>query len=363
MDLVKYDGNSTKYFMKLRTEQLEGKDIVIYDDIFEGGEILQFMRFFYDLGYTPKRTASSFDKTTPTLKCDLQPKDMLNLGWLNNNTIKELIVNNNLRMHQSYVNLTTASDIHEYHIDANAPGCLTCLYYGNPEWKGIWEGETHFTDSDLDDVKLSVGFKPGRTVFFDGRIPHKTSNPSHTATDYRYVLVVKFTSNEYPGNHTNFPIKDFYLNNEFDITEKEKRAIEELKPLVKGITHAGGVAFFDHLYNTFSRLKTFGCDEDVCLAGLYHSIFGTETFQFDSIVDENRIKDIIGEYAFDLVKIFCSDNKRESIFSQNGKTKLDLLKIEYANLIDQYMYYEDENDTIQVITEIKNEIENMEQEN
>ena len=356
MDLVKYDGDSTKYNMKIRQEKINNRDIVIYDDAFNGDEKLKLMKEFAYNEYKVSRIGSIHDKTNPTLKSEWSTAKLQNSGFLNNQTIKDLIINNDLGLTASYVNLSTASDLYSYHADSDKDGSLIALYYGNLEWKAEWEGETHFTDGDLEDVKISCGFIPGRLVLFDGMIPHKSSQPSVLATDYRYVLAVKFCTWEHPNRKNFLSIKDFYFGEPESITEREEHAISKITELTEGIPH-NTKSFSEHLYNTYCLLKTWGCDEDVCLAGLYHSVFGTVDFQANISITEEEVRELIGDYSTELVKVFCSERKIDKINQLDGKEKINLLKIEYANIIDNY---DGEKSTEETLIIIKQQILEME---
>ena len=45
------------------------------------------------------------------------------------------------------------------------------------------------------------------------------------------------------------------------------------------VPHTGDDAFMTHLISVYRDLDAWGCEEAVCLGGLYHSIYGTELFQ------------------------------------------------------------------------------------
>ena len=51
--------------------------------------------------------------------------------------------------------------------------------------------------------------------------------------------------------------------------------------------HSGRV-LIDHLTATYSLLKDWGNSEPVCMAGLFHSIYGTHFFQHQSISRDSR---------------------------------------------------------------------------
>ena len=105
----------------------------------------------------------------------------------------------------------------------------------------------------------------------------------------------------------------------------------------------------DHLLNTYELLNKNGCNEDVCLAGAFHSIYGTNSFTNVTISSENSLlKEIIGEKAERLVWLFHICNRPMDIeigLLKNrftGKPVLvdkqtisDLRNIEAANLIEQ----------------------------
>jgi hypothetical protein len=123
---------------------------------------------------------------------------------------------------------------------------------------------------------------------------------------------------------------------------------------VQGIEHFGR-PLKDHLVGTHDLLENWGCTEDVCLAGLFHSVYGTKTFKLVTMATLYRqhIRALIGEHAESLVYIFClSDRKKLLMGNQsvpffwtnhltNERTKLghealgDLVEIEAANYVEQ----------------------------
>ena len=66
--------------------------------------------------------------------------------------------------------------------------------------------------------------------------------------------------------------------------------------------------FLAHLIGVYRDLKEWDCAEHVVLAGLFHSIYGTETFQRFSLPLEKRdeIRALIGEEAERLAYINCA---------------------------------------------------------
>ena len=65
------------------------------------------------------------------------------------------------------------------------------------------------------------------------------------------------------------------------------------------LTHSGDKAYLAHLVAVMRDLEAWGCERDVCRAGLFHSIYGTELFRRFSLPLERRgeIRELIGERA------------------------------------------------------------------
>lgn len=113
-------------------------------------------------------------------------------------------------------------------------------------------------------------------------------------------------------------------------------------------TEHSGRSFFDHLCRVEDILRICRASEDVCLAGLYHSIYGTNHFKYETTNDRQSIKEVIGERAEYLAWIFCNAKRPFCWFCGNNivftdgsfvtvddKTLHDLQMIEAANLLEQ----------------------------
>jgi hypothetical protein len=121
------------------------------------------------------------------------------------------------------------------------------------------------------------------------------------------------------------------------------------------IRHSGR-DFYTHLKGTHDLLERWGNPVEVCLAGLYHSIYGTKHFRRKAfpIDDRATIRALIGERAERLAYIFCvtarpqaflghplghdvllHDNHANGMFAVCRRDLHDLLEIEAANLIEQ----------------------------
>ena len=121
------------------------------------------------------------------------------------------------------------------------------------------------------------------------------------------------------------------------------------------IRHTGRT-LFDHLFRTWQILATWKMPEHVCLAGLYHSVYGTRAFHHELVrkTDRSTVLNVIGANGDKLVRAFSSCDRR-SLFSlgqlivegkgpkltlENGEWLTsedisDLAAIECANLYEQ----------------------------
>lgn len=135
-----------------------------------------------------------------------------------------------------------------------------------------------------------------------------------------------------------FTKENIFNFDDIEITDREKVCIDYIKSLTEAIPHSN-TTFFNHLYNTFRILKKLNQNEDVCLAGLYHSVYDTDFFKANLVIDSKDVIDKIGEYSNFLVKVFCSENRADSIFQNTlcvpTNVNKDLLYIFYANEVEQ----------------------------
>lgn len=88
----------------------------------------------------------------------------------------------------------------------------------------------------------------------------------------------------------------------------DKAAAEAfLRSRVQNIRHTGR-PFLDHLRGVHDLLEQRGEPSHVCLAGLYHSVYGTNAFprQAVPIEEHDSVAAVIGPEAERLAYIFCS---------------------------------------------------------
>ncbi len=74
-----------------------------------------------------------------------------------------------------------------------------------------------------------------------------------------------------------------------------------------GIAHTEK-SYLAHAIGVYNDLKDWGCDEDLCRAGMYHSIYGTEHFQKFTLALEHRdeVRQLIGERSERIAYCNCA---------------------------------------------------------
>src|SRR6516164_1269719 len=70
-------------------------------------------------------------------------------------------------------------------------------------------------------------------------------------------------------------------------------------------------SYLAHLIAVYRLLETQGCAKDVCRAGMFHSIYGTERFRGFTLPLERRteVRALIGERAERLAYLNCAMNR------------------------------------------------------
>jgi Domain of unknown function (DUF6817) len=73
------------------------------------------------------------------------------------------------------------------------------------------------------------------------------------------------------------------------------------------VAHTEG-SFLTHLIGVYRDLQVWGCDESLCRAGMFHSIYGTERFQKFALPLERRedVRRLIGDRAERLAYVNCA---------------------------------------------------------
>jgi hypothetical protein len=92
-----------------------------------------------------------------------------------------------------------------------------------------------------------------------------------------------------------------------DVAPVTGARLELLRSLGFGeLTHDSHVPFLSHLIGTRRVMASWGCGADLCDAGLFHSVYGTEYFPTDGAASRDQVRAVIGERAERLAWLWCT---------------------------------------------------------
>src|SRR5262245_33962900 len=76
---------------------------------------------------------------------------------------------------------------------------------------------------------------------------------------------------------------------------------------IEDVAHTGGT-YLAHLANVYHLMESNSCTPELCRAGMFHSIYGTQMFQGFKLTLEKRpeVRDLIGERAEWLAYLNCA---------------------------------------------------------
>ena len=147
--------------------------------------------------------------------------------------------------------------------------------------------------------------------------------------------------------------------------ERSERIKRLDRVLVKDIEHLGR-PLKEHLIGTHDLLGQWQNSKNVCLAGLFHSVYGTKTFSTAALRTESRddVRALIGERAEALVFIFGMSDRKHLLLENRSppycwidhrtgeQTEIsddllnNLVEIEIANFIEQMPFLTDKADSV-----------------
>lgn len=118
-----------------------------------------------------------------------------------------------------------------------------------------------------------------------------------------------------------------------------------------GVSHTGDKNYLAHAIGVYNDLKKWGCDEEMCEAGLFHSVYGTELFQRFALPLDRRgdVRALIGERAERLAYWNCAMDRATldaSVERENGPyffmdrltgERVDMTEAELTDLITLHL--------------------------
>jgi hypothetical protein len=217
----------------------------------------------------------------------------------------------NCSMLRAYVNAYTYGTDPAPHTDSIRNNEITYLLYLNNNWNPVWCGETVIFNKQRSDIEKAFIPKFNRFISFPSNHLHSARPIHKLCNELRIVLVFKISTDD---KYTKY-LKSVGAYN----TPHSQRTLAQ------------------HLWGTYDILYQQNQPEFVCLAGLFHSIYGTVFFNHKSEHNRNNIKQLIGEQAENLVWLFSNFDRINQWQNSNidNNTLNYLISINNANKIEQ----------------------------
>ncbi|RON72528.1 DUF6817 domain-containing protein [Pseudomonas fluorescens] len=297
---------------------------------------MQFGHWNYDFVNALPNSQKNYEQVL----FELPEAGVLTRVWL---TLKETLLKGH-QLVRLYANAHTYGVEGYPHIDNRTDNNYSTVLYLNPQWDIEWAGETIIAN-EFKDVTHAVLPKPGRAVTFNGRLWHASRSVSRRCPALRVCLVIK----------TRLPAA-------CKIDDVDEHLAFLSRYGAADQAHSGRSTLRDHLLGTAKILNKLGASHSVQMAGMYHSVYSTQSFRHVTIPDESRdeVVKMIGRAAERLVRAF-SVLPRPQMLSQalieKGEDWIDyvwllladfpelkdlqkadvsgLMQLEFANLVEQ----------------------------
>ena len=205
-----------------------------------------------------------------------------------------------------YMNAHTHGVEPHQHMD---DGSVTMIYYPRLDWKREWGGGTAVFDRSGTYTEKVSDYVGNRLIVFPAYRLHQALPVSRQCYELRSVIVFKVN---YPAAIPMLPVTNDWLTTRENIPEKYIQYLENLG--ADKIKHTdGSQTLLDHLIGTRNILKRMDALDYIQDAGLFHSVYGTASFNKQLTSNREEIKQLIGEKAEELVYFFCAmQNPRKS---------------------------------------------------
>jgi len=125
---------------------------------------------------------------------------------------------------------------------------------------------------------------------------------------------------------------------------KLETCLKYLQEVGAGNKSHGKGTLLDHLQKTYNTLVEEEQDEDVCFAGLFHSVYGTQYFTHETTNDRAAVKELIGKRAERLAWLFCNLDRGKFInyYGQEKYPSLsgEMIDVSHQDAEDLFSMYE-----------------------
>jgi SM-20-related protein len=174
-----------------RKHVIDGKGLLVFDDLFTAGFIEELSLFVLRQKYEARPSFDNelsaamdrrFLRSLPTIPVLLDSLIASFYAGISRKRSPQLLSH-------GYAAAFKFGDSTMVHQDIECDDCLTYLYYGNVSWEGQWGGETVFYDSRMD-ACAAVTPKPGRLILFNAGLYHRAGVPNGHCPTFRYGLSV-----------------------------------------------------------------------------------------------------------------------------------------------------------------------------
>jgi SM-20-related protein len=171
-----------------------GKGVFVFDNLFTKAQILTMSKIISGLPY--KRRSSFDNELSYGLPKDHLTKTFPTLLETTLKIIDKYYFSLSRKRSQQFCSHGYGAAIQSknstlLHRDWPCDDCVSFLYYGNSDWDPSWGGETIFFD-DQQNALFAVNPKPGRLVFFNAGLIHRTGVPMKIFSDLRYGISIFF---------------------------------------------------------------------------------------------------------------------------------------------------------------------------
>ena len=236
------------------------------------------------LGHGFSHWNHSYVKSPAYNSIDISEKipETLKTAW---NFIKQKYTGEEGKLLRCYINGHTYGVEGYPHTDSLRHTDHTMVIYMTPDWKRFWGGETMiYQQNKVIHAELPM-YNNG--LIFPSHEVHSARQTTRACPALRITLMFKFSNKQ--DDKRDF-LQQFLIDNKVNELNHKNRS------LIK------------HLLAVYDRLKAHGYQEDVCLAGGLHSIFGTNIYKKQALTEDKHgvLIEKFGKDVIHLVDLFRS---------------------------------------------------------
>ena len=173
---------------------IDGKELYIFDDIFEKADVEFLNQYCLNSAYKPEHSSNDMNyERDSRFAALMSPEELTNANILPAITKICSSIQKDLYLGHQYINHYGLNTSVSEHCDGSFPGQYTILVFPNKYWEDSWGGEIAFYSNS--NVHRMINFKPGRILMFDSRISHKVLPINRNARKDRFSIAVKCCDN------------------------------------------------------------------------------------------------------------------------------------------------------------------------